>query len=79
MRVAYVVITFTNGLRNEEAESFVNNHLEDVHVFLAKENVVILSWKLGPQDDLADIDEDLYYVLEQELVGNYVRFIPASP
>lgn len=79
MRVAYVVITFTNGLRNEEAESFVNNHLEDVHVFLAKENVVILSWKLGPQDDLADIDEDLYYVLEQELVGNYVRFIPTSP
>lgn len=75
MRVAYVVIAFTNGLINEDAESFVNSHLEGIHVLLVKENVVILSWKLGPQDDLADIDEDLYYILEQERVGNHSRFI----
>lgn len=76
MRNAYVVITFTNGLRNEEITDFINEALDDVAIIKVEGSQVVLSWDLGEQDDLHDIDEDLYYVLENEQLGKHISFIP---
>lgn len=75
MRKACVVITFTNGLRNEEVKNFIHKSLDDVEIIKVEGNQAALSWNLGEQDDLHDIDEDLYYVLESETLGNHISFI----
>ena len=76
MKTAYVIITFTNGLKNKEIESFINESLQDVELVKVEGNQAILYWPLGKHDELHDIDIELFYALDAESVGYHISFYP---
>ena len=76
MKTAYVIITFTNGLKNKEIESFINETLQDVELVKVEGNQAILYWPLGKHDELHDIDIELFYALDAESVGYHISFYP---
>ena len=76
MKTAYVIITFTNGLKNKDVENFINESLEGVELMKVEGNQAILHWPLGEHDELHDIDIELFYVLDAESVGYHISFYP---
>ena len=76
MKTAYVIITFTNGLKNKEIESFINESLQGVELVKVEGTQAILHWPLGKHDELHDIDIELFYALDAESVGYHISFYP---
>lgn len=66
-----VVIMKNENLTANEVKSFIEDELEDVEIIHIEANVVILSWEVDEDEGSHEIEEALYYVLDDEEIGTY--------
>lgn len=67
-----VVVTMKdNNLTSNEIKAFIESELDGVDILRVEANKVILSWPVDEYEGSHEIEEALYYVLDDEEIGTY--------
>lgn len=74
-KIAYVTIKCKNKTK-EELINFIKDNLTDIEIKKVENGEALIRWPLNEQEGIHEIEETLYYVLENNKIGNYSHYIP---
>lgn len=74
-KFAYVTIKMKKEMTNEEIQEFIEDNLVDIVIEKIENNEVVLKWKLNEQEGVHGIEETMYYILQDNELGDYSHCI----
>lgn len=74
-KIAYVTIKCKDKT-NEELIKFIEDNLVDIEIEKVKNGEALIRWPLNEQEGIHEIEETLYYVLENNEIGDYSYYVP---
>lgn len=74
-KIAYVTIKCKNKTK-EELINFIKDNLTDIEIKKVENGEALIRWPLNEQEGIHEIEETLYYVLENNKIGDYSHYIP---
>lgn len=74
-KIAYVTIKCKNKTK-EELINFIKDNLIDIEIKKVENGEALIRWPLNEQEGIHEIEETLYYVLENNKIGDYSHYIP---
>ena len=77
-KLAYVNIEFKEDMTESEIRQFIEDNLVDIKVVEVGKNKVKIEWGLSEQEDVHGIEETMYYILEDNELGEYSYFLPSE-
>jgi len=74
-KIAYVTIKCKDKT-NEELIKFIEDNLVDIEIEKVENGEALIRWPLNEQEGIHEIEETLYYVLENNEIGDYSYYVP---
>lgn len=74
-KIAYVTIKCKDKT-NEELIKFIEDNLVDIEIEKVENGEALIRWPLNEQEGIHEIEETLYYVLENNKIGDYSHYVP---
>ena len=74
-KIAYVTIKCKDKT-NEELIKFIEDNLVDIEIKKVENGEALIRWPLNEQEGIHEIEETLYYVLENNKIGDYSHYTP---
>lgn len=74
-KIAYVTIKCKDKT-NEELIKFIEDNLVDIEIKKVENGEALIGWPLNEQEGIHEIEETLYYVLENNKIGDYSHYVP---
>lgn len=75
-KFAYVTIKMKEKMTNEEIRKFIEDNLIEILIEKVENNEVVLKWRLNEQEGVHAIEETMYYILDDNEIGDYSHYIP---
>lgn len=73
-KIAYVTIKCRNKTK-EELINFIKDNLLDIEIKKVENGEALIRWPLNEQEGIHEIEETLYYVLENNTIGDYSHYV----
>ena len=74
-KFAHVIIKCKDKT-NEELIKFIEDNLVDIEIKKVENGEALIKWPLNEQEGVHEIEETLYYVLENNKIGDYSHYVP---
>lgn len=74
-KIAYVTVKCKDKT-NEELIKFIEDNLVDIEIEKVENGEALIRWPLNEQEGVHEIEETLYYVLENNEIGDYNYYVP---
>lgn len=74
-KIAYVTVKCKDKT-NEELIKFIEDNLVDIEIEKVENGEALIRWPLNEQEGIHEIEETLYYVLENNEIGDYNYYVP---
>ena len=74
-KFAHVIIKCKDKTK-EELIKFIEDNLVDIEIKKVKNGEALIKWPLNEQEGIHEIEETLYYVLENNKIGDYSHYTP---
>lgn len=72
----FAYVTISCKMTKEKLLNFIEDNLINIEIKKVKDGEALIKWPLNEQDGIHQIEETLYYLLEEKRIGTYDCYIP---
>ena len=71
MEQTVVVSINIKGKTEKASIKFLDKNLKNIHIVESNKDAIIIEWKLAKNQEVHDVEEELYYLLRDGSLGDY--------
>ena len=71
MEQTVVVSINIKGKTEKASIKFLDKNLKNIHIVESNKDAIIIEWKLAKNQEVHDVEEELYYLLKDGSLGDY--------